>query len=168
METLEERMAEVNAYEDATGLPQDHAIELKNAEMVLASDVELIEPTPVENTDHSTVFEQKSSSFFVSRRGSPRQDHTQHEALNKYAVEKRGLAVVVPPVERPWEYLVYKEPSVSTILGEYDDGGRLRYLVQLDDEREDVVSGSLLQAHYETWQHPRCLDRGVAGLVLAV
>lgn len=137
-------MAEVSAYEDLTGLPQGHAIEIKNAEMVLASDVELIEPTPVENTDHSTVFEQKSSTLFVSPHGSPRQDHTQHEVLNKHAVEKRGLAVVVPPVERPWEYLVYEEPSVSTILGEYDDGGRSRYLVQLDDEREEVVSESLL------------------------
>ena len=55
-------------------------------------------------------------------------------------VKRHGIAVVVYPVERPWEYRPYTGPAVSEIVERYDDGGLIEYLVRYEDEDEEVVS----------------------------
>ncbi len=135
--TLEARMAEMTTNDEDTEAPQDHASELEKANRHPSSDVELIEPIFIEDTNTNPTVERKFLPFFISHSNSPTRDGAQYETLNEHAVNKRGLAVLVPPIERRWEYQVYEEPHVSQILEEYDDGD---YLVQLDDGREKLVS----------------------------
>lgn len=65
----------------------------------------------------------------------------QGKAIDEDAIRKRGLAVIVPPVQQCWEYMVFEDGiEVEEILEEYDDAGLIEYLVQFADGREDVVS----------------------------
>ena len=53
---------------------------------------------------------------------------------------KCGIAVVVPPVERPWEYRVFPdERRVSEIVEEIEDSVELQYLVMFEDGHEAQV-----------------------------
>ncbi len=104
--------------------------------------MELVEPIFVQDIHTTSTVEWKSSPFFTSQPNSSSQNNAQFEILNETSVRKRGLAVLVPPIERRWEYQVYEEPQVSQILGEYDDGS---LLVQLDDGSEEVVSERYLE-----------------------
>ncbi|KAL8940694.1 MAG: hypothetical protein Q9216_002681 [Gyalolechia sp. 2 TL-2023] len=51
------------------------------------------------------------------------------------------VAVLVPPVERPWEYEVYyEEDAVEDIIEEYEDLEQLQYLVRSRNGNESEVS----------------------------
>ena len=53
---------------------------------------------------------------------------------------KCGIAVVVPPVERRWEYRVFPdEPRVSEIIDEFEDTEEVQYLVAFEDGHEAKV-----------------------------
>ena len=66
------------------------------------------------------------------------------QVLNEKAVERDGLAVIVPPPRDRWEYKIFQEADeVKEILEEYDDAGFLEYLVLFADGSEDVVSVAL-------------------------
>lgn len=50
--------------------------------------------------------------------------------------------ILVPPVERRWEYQVYQdENEVQDIIEEYEELGELHYLVKFREGRETEVSG---------------------------
>lgn len=50
---------------------------------------------------------------------------------------------MVPPVERRWEYRVYREENeVQDIVEEYEDLGELQYLVRFWNGQESEVSES--------------------------
>ena len=125
---------------DGVGKSQEQEIGMKFAGGGSTSDVDLIDPTinTAETPDVTTNAEQSSSPLFVSQNDvSDNPLLAKGEALRPEAVKKRGLAVVVPPVQRPWEYLMFEEPEIKEIVEVYDDG---EYLVQFEDEREEVVS----------------------------
>ena len=63
-----------------------------------------------------------------------------HEVANLEGGGNAGIAILVPPVERRWEYCSYIEAPVEKILEEYDDGEDLRYLVKLSDGCKQKVS----------------------------
>ena len=55
---------------------------------------------------------------------------------------KSTFSIVVPSVERRWEYQVYRsEHEVENILEEYEDLGELQYLVKFSNGSESEVSG---------------------------
>lgn len=137
------KMAEVDAMDvqlDGIGKSQDQEIEMEFADEGFVSDVDLIEPTTTttKTPNPTKDAEQSSSPLFVSQDNiSEHPLLARGEALRPEAVKKRDLAVVVPPIQRPWEYLVYEEPEIKEIMEAYDNG---EYLVQFEDEREEVVS----------------------------
>jgi len=52
-----------------------------------------------------------------------------------------GIAIVVPPVERPWEYQVYQDDTtIATIREEIVGQHEFKYLVQFQDGHEGTVS----------------------------
>ena len=117
---------------DIQGASQDQAIELAS-DSSSSSDSE-----PVQTVRSAS----PSSSTHDIRNGvlSAKSLLELGEALRPESVRKRGIAVVVHPVEKAWEYRLYGEPAVSEILERYDDGGFIEYLVRYDDESEEVVS----------------------------
>ena len=129
----------IDAQSDGVEISRGETVQLGFTEDGSTSEVELSEPTnAIANSNLARNARKSSSPLFMS------QDDPSHdellalgEALRPGAVKKRGIAVVVPPVQRPWEYLVYEEPEVKEIVEAYDDD---EYLVQFEDEREEVVS----------------------------
>ena len=121
-----------NANMDAQGASQDQAIELAS-DSSSSSDAEPVRtiqsPSPPSSTHD--IRNGVLSAMSLLDLG---------EALQPESVRKRGIAVVVHPVERAWEYRLYGGPAVSEIVERYDDGGFIEYLVRYDDESEDVVS----------------------------
>ena len=117
---------------DVQGASQDQAIELAS-DSSSSSDAE-----PVQAVRSPSL----SSSTHDMRNGvlSAMSLLDLGEALRPESVRKRGIAVVVHPVERAWEYRLYGGPAVTEIVERYDDGGFIEYLVRYDDESEDVVS----------------------------
>ena len=58
------------------------------------------------------------------------------------------FTLLAPPVERRWDYQVYKsEHEVQDVLEEYEDLGELQYLVRFSNGHESEVSGSLQTTH---------------------
>ncbi|KAL8684011.1 MAG: hypothetical protein Q9186_000041 [Xanthomendoza sp. 1 TL-2023] len=54
---------------------------------------------------------------------------------------KSDFAVFVPPVERRWEYQVYRSAhEIQEVLEEYEDIGDLRYLVRFSNGQESEIS----------------------------
>lgn len=131
-------MADSNVFEDALGSPGGYAIEA-NVEMDEVSGAKPVETVTIEGMEPISTLDSKTLPFFTSHAGHPTREHAQYEVSNEHAVNKRHLAVVAPPIERPWEYRVYEEPQVIEILEEYDGGGLAECLVQLDDGSEEVV-----------------------------
>lgn len=117
---------------DAQGASQDQAIELAS-DSSTSSDAEPVETirTPSPSSSTHDIRNGVLSAKSLLQLG---------EALQPESVRKRGIAVVVHPVERAWEYRLYGGPAVSEILERYDDGGFIEYLVRCDDESEEVVS----------------------------
>lgn len=121
-----------HAQTGAQGASQDQAIELASGNSS-SSDAE-----PVETVQTPS----RSLSFHDVRNGVLSAESLLQlgEALQPESVRKRGIAVVVHPVERAWEYRLYGGPAVDEIVERYDDGGFIEYLVRYDDESEEVVS----------------------------
>lgn len=69
---------------------------------------------------------------------------THSEPLHALAPKASNFSILIPPVERRWEYQVYQDDNeVQDILEEYEDVGELHYLVRLQSGREFEVSGRL-------------------------
>lgn len=121
-----------HAHMDAQGASQDQAIELASDNSSL-SDVEPVQTvqTPSQPFSSHDIPNGVTSADSLLDLG---------EALQPESVRKRGIAVVVHPVERASEYRLYGEPAVSEIVESYDDGGFIEYLVRYEDESEEVVS----------------------------
>ena len=121
-----------HAQTDAQGASQDQAIELASGNSS-SSDAESVETVQTPS---------RSLSFLDVRNGVLSAESLLQlgEALQPESVRKRGIAVVVHPVERAWEYRLYGGPAVNEIVERYDDGGFIEYLVRYDDESEEVVS----------------------------
>lgn len=57
------------------------------------------------------------------------------------------IRIVVPPVQRRWEYRVYhEEVSVAEVLEELNDSEELLFLVKLSDGNEVTVSQSAISS----------------------
>ena len=124
-----------HANMDAQGASQDRAIELASNSSS-SSDAEPVETvqSPSPSLSSHDIRNGVLSAESLLQLG---------EALQPESVRKRGIAVVVHPVERAWEYRLYGGPVVSEIVERYDDGGFIEYLVRYDDESEEVVSCGL-------------------------
>lgn len=59
--------------------------------------------------------------------------------IDRDAIHKNQLAVVVPPLHHPWEYVIYEEPSVTEVLDVLEDLDGTTYSVQFSDGQEDTV-----------------------------
>jgi hypothetical protein len=138
----------IDAQPDGTSNSPDQTMDMHFTEKGATSDIDLMEPTTTtaKSPNLTANGKRSSSPLFMSQdeghdmsldKGPDHLLLAKGEALRPEAVKKRGLAVVVPPVQRPWEYLVYKEPKAREIVEVYDDG---EYLVQFEDEWEEVVS----------------------------
>lgn len=93
------------------------------------------------DTDTVSATAEHESPLFVSQESPSPSNAEVAEALYPDLIERNGLAVVVPRLENQWEYRRYEESTtVVEILEEYDDGGFVEYLVQFEDESEEVVS----------------------------
>ena len=121
-----------HAQMDAHGDSQDQAIEL-TSDSSSSPDAEPVETvqTPSASLTSHDIRNGVLSAESLLQLG---------EALQPESVRKRGIAVVVHPVERAWEYRLYGGPAVSGIVERYNDGGFIEYLVRYDDESEEVVS----------------------------
>ena len=121
-----------HAHMDAQGASQDQAIELASDDGSL-SDVEPVQTvqTPSQPFSSHDIPNGVMSTDSLLDLG---------EALHPESVRKRGIAVVVHPVQRASEYRLYGVPAVSEIVERYDDGGLIEYLVRYEDESEEVVS----------------------------
>ena len=60
--------------------------------------------------------------------------------VNDKAVLKDSLAVVVPPISRPWDYTPYTEPKIHVVKAEREVEGNLSYAVEFSDGETDQVS----------------------------
>lgn len=79
------------------------------------------------------------SPIFSSDRFTPEQTHTEEPPDG--LPNRRGIAVVVPPLERRWEYRVYKEKTtIDKVLKHIKKLGQLQYLVKFIDAQELMVS----------------------------
>ena len=121
-----------HAQIDVQGASQDQAIELAS-DSSSSSNGEPVQivPSPTPSSSTHDIRNGVLSAMSLLELG---------EALQPESVRKRGIAVVVHPVERAWEYRLYGGPAVTEIVERYDDGGFIEYLVRYDDESEDVVS----------------------------
>ena len=68
-----------------------------------------------------------------------------YDERSQYFVEKHGLAIVVPPITRRWEYKIHEEPLLEEIIEEYDNHDEVIYLVRYTDGTENEVSGCAVQ-----------------------
>lgn len=64
-------------------------------------------------------------------------------------IRKRGLAVVIPPATRRWEYQLYDDSAVQEVLEEYDEDEDVTYLVKYTDGSQAIVSE---KPHYSICQ----------------
>lgn len=159
-------MSDPDAAMDAVGTSQEQAIDLDDigdgsseVELIVSSTLNQLDGEtnlPAATTERTSPNPQNQlgkdiervlataeheSPLFVSE-GSPSSSNAEvGEALRPDLIERNGLAVVIPHLENQWEYRRYEETAtVTEILEEYDDGGFVEYLVQFDDESEEVVS----------------------------
>ena len=129
-----------HAAMDAPGASQDQAIQL-TSDNSSDSDVEPVQTvqTPSQLLSSHDTPNGLSSGVSLLKLG---------EALQPASIRKRGIAVVVHPVENPSEYRLYQGPAVSEIVEQYDDGGLIEYLVRFEDESEEVVSQGIYFASF--------------------
>lgn len=81
-----------------------------------------------------------NSPLFVSKSSTPAKSAS-YGVTSHTTTCKCGIAVVVPPVERRWEYRVFPdEPRVIEIIEENEGAGELQYLVAFENGHEAKVS----------------------------
>lgn len=104
------------------------------------------DPGEAENDGSGTVAGAKPPDLppFTSEHSPATQDQLIYEPLYPEITSKDAITIVVPPVQRPWEYQVYREtPFISKILEEYDDIDGVQFLVRLSDGSDSKVSLNL-------------------------
>lgn len=123
--------------------------------------------SPQSSLDHVTDGEQ----LFVPQENSdnpqisggrtvvPASDASEDDEVVEPGLPISNPSVIVPPVDRPWEYQVYDEPygglRVVKILREEDDDDGISYLVRFEDGSEETVRPSLLSSLPTTLIHFR-------------
>lgn len=81
----------------------------------------------------------RNSPLFVSN-NSTSTESMSNGLISGTKMCKCGIAIVVPPVERRWEYRVFPdEPRVIEILEEIEGAGELQYLVTFENGHEAKV-----------------------------
>ena len=128
----------------ASELPEDtvhdHGVSSSNAEF-FATSANPVESDIGDDIDPELTTMQFDPPLAPSPRDPTVPVSALDQVLNERAVKRNGLAVIVPPVRKRWEYKVFEEDDpVDEILEEYDDAGFIEYLVLFSDGREDVVS----------------------------
>lgn len=88
---------------------------------------------------HSPV-DDGGSLVFVSEVENPSGLTNSLDSKTDHFVQKNGFSIVVPPATRRWEYQVYEQPPVETILHEYGGDDGISYLVRFSDGAEELVS----------------------------
>lgn len=84
------------------------------------------------------------SPLFVAENSPVSSTLVTYEALHPEIVARDGIQLIIPPVQRRWEYRLYNEElSISEVLKEYDDSEEPRFLVRFSDQSEQKVSLSL-------------------------
>lgn len=147
-------MADLDAPSNGLEASQEQAIDLDEVgdgspdiDLIVSTTLDQLnedtDPTMLEDYEEDSVGAEEmedGSPLFVSPGVTPTPTDV-GEALDPEVVEWDGIAVVVPLVQNRWEYRRYEDPAqLNEIVEEYNDGGLVEYLVQLDDEREEVVS----------------------------
>lgn len=80
------------------------------------------------------------SPLFVSNRSTPAQSAS-NGVTSDTTTCKCGIAIIVPPVERRWEYRVFPdEPRVIEIIDGIEGAAELQYLVAFENGHEAKVS----------------------------
>lgn len=75
-------------------------------------------------------------------------------SLHPEVISQEAVKIVVPPVQKRWEYPVYHEtPFISKVLKEYDNSDGVQFLVRLSDGSDSKVS-----SNRKFWSEP---ERGV-------
>ncbi|MCJ1475148.1 hypothetical protein MMC13_003808 [Lambiella insularis] len=104
-------------------------------------------PTKEVRKSNSRIF---TPSRSTSRRSSATLSQSGH-------LDVKDFAVIVPPVNRRWEYKTYNaDPRVRRVLEEVEDAEQLSYLIQTRDGRTSV---STLEQILHTAGGPRALER---------
>ena len=126
------------------------------------SDVEFVASNLLDHEEQDrspkAASKERDSPHFVSEKSPSVQEPTTQVALRPDIVQKHGFAVVVPPVQRRWEYRLFEEnPAVRMIIGESENGEDVEFLVQFEDGDEDTVNHTFIcgSAFYSI--HPSCL-----------
>jgi len=79
------------------------------------------------------------SPLFLPEESPPAPAKTTGGVTNHEGFRTTSVLIVVPSVERRWEYQPYIEAPVDKLIREYDDGKETRYLVRLRDGCEQKV-----------------------------
>ena len=80
------------------------------------------------------------SSLFVPEETPAAAVPSTNGTIKHDSVEEAAITIVVPLVERRWEYQTYNEAPVDRVLQEYNDGVGLQYLIKLRDGCKQKVS----------------------------
>ena len=95
------------------------------------------EQNGMNGSDH---LEAPYSPLFMPEEAPPAITSIRNGATKRESVGKAVVTIVVPPVERRWEYQTYSEAPVDRVMQEYDDGVELKYLIRLRDGSKQKVS----------------------------
>ena len=95
----------------------------------------------VENTGGFINHQNSQSPLFVTEESPLPSTLVTYEALHPEIIARDGIQIIVPAVQRRWEYRLYKEElSVSEVIEEYDDSEEPQFLVRLSDGSKQKVS----------------------------
>lgn len=137
---------------------QEQEFEIGNPDMPIASKTNA---TPIggnggqNGTSDEENLEAPYSPLFVPEDSPLAPVTNTDEATQHDRGKNAGIAIVVPPVERRWEYQTYNEAPVVKVLEEHDDGEDLQYLVKLQDGCKQKVSEVL--PDHDTMSRPRII-----------
>ena len=92
--------------------------------------------------DGASHLQDSPSPLFVSEHSPVSTISVTYEALHPEVIGRDAVQVVVPSVQRRWEYRPYQEEAfISKVIKEYDDSEELQFLVKYSDGNEEEVSG---------------------------
>lgn len=103
----------------------------------------LIVDGEIENSIEFTNRRDSQSPLFVPEESPIPSTLFTNEALYPEIIARDGIQVIVPPVQRRWEYRLYEEQLfIIEVLEEYGDFEEPQFLVTLSDESEQKVSSA--------------------------
>lgn len=85
------------------------------------------------------------SPLFLSSGSPSTPDAVVHDALSQEIAMNDPIAIILPPVQRRWEYRTYDDAPVAEVLEEFEDSDTIQYLINLRDGRELKVSLALIE-----------------------